>query len=153
MTHKSQIHGGVFPKGLMTLQDIITDITLNSQIIKAGAIFTFTGLVRESSLFTDKPVASVEIEAFPEKASEVMNQICEELINKYHLIDVRIWHATGTFSLSEELVYVVIACSHREEGLTAMKEAIHLYKTKSPVWKKEIYTDGSTDWISGKNKI
>ena len=137
----------------MTLQQIITDITQNPQIINAGAIITFTGLVRESSLFTDKDVKSIEIEAYPEKASDIMNQICQDLITKYNLIDVRIWHATGLFSLSEELVYVVIACAHREEGITAMNEAIHLYKTKSPVWKKEIYADGSTDWISGKDKI
>jgi len=115
---------------------------------KIGSILTFTGTVRESSLSSTRQVVSIEIEVWPEKADEILIKICNSLISDYNLIDARIWHATGIFNVGEVLVHVVIASCHRSEGLKALEESINRYKTQAPVWKKEIYADGSSEWIS-----
>ncbi|MFW9930601.1 MAG: molybdenum cofactor biosynthesis protein MoaE [Candidatus Thorarchaeota archaeon] len=150
MTEKSL--GGIFPKGSKQLEDIIKEVTSGSNHSKSGAIFTFTGYVRESSLFNSAKVKEIEIEAWDEKVFETMNAICQELITKFELTDARIWHGTGRFFIGEPLVYIVISSAHRGEGLKAMEEAIHLYKTRAPIWKKEIYENGQEEWISGKEK-
>lgn len=82
-----------------------------------------------------------------------MDEICKELIEKFDLIDMRIWHLSGSFKVNEELVYIVIASKHRKSGLSALEEGIELYKSRAPIWKKEIYSDGKEEWISGKEKM
>jgi molybdopterin synthase catalytic subunit len=148
-----QHKGGVFPKGQISLSDIINDVMAGSDVKKGGAIFSFTGVVRESSTFTKKSVEKIIIESWDDKVFDEMDTICQELQNKHDLIDIRIWHATGEFFQSEILVFIVVASKHRKEGLLAIEEAINLYKTRVPIWKKEIYQDGSEEWISAKENV
>lgn len=145
--------GGIFSKGDFSLQDIINEVKSNNNISKSGAIFTFTGIVRENSLFNNKLVDKIEIESWDEKVFYEMDEICKELIEKFDLIDMRIWHATGTFETTEDLVYIVIASKHRKSGLLALEDGIEMYKSRAPIWKKEIYCDGKEEWISGKEKM
>jgi molybdopterin synthase catalytic subunit len=145
--------GGVFPKGQISLSDIIDDIISGSDVNKSGAILSFTGIVRETSTFTEKSVKKIIIESWDDKVFDEMDKICQELQNKHKLIDIRIWHATGEFFQSEALIYIVVASKHRKEGLLAIEEAINFYKTRVPIWKKEIYQDGSEEWISGKENV
>jgi len=42
---------------------------------------------------------------------------------------------------------VLVSSVHREHALEALRQCVDLIKEKLPVWKKEIYTDGSTRWI------
>ena len=140
--------GGVFPKNEFTLTDIIKEVKRGTDISQSGAILTFTGVVRNTSIKSNKLVSNIEIESWDERAFAEMENICLELIEKYNLIDVRIWHAVGTFEVSEDLVYIVIATQHRKNGFLAMEEAINLYKMRVPIWKKEIYVDGEQKWIS-----
>ena len=96
----------------------------------------------------EKKVVAIEIDAWEEKAIESLNKICSDLKNKFKLIDIKIWHAIGRIEIKDTIVYVVLASAHRKEGLQALDEAIDAYKHLSPIWKKEIYEDGSFEWIS-----
>ena len=60
--------GGVFKKNSLKLQDFIDDIKNNPKIRDAGAIFSFTGTVRNSSFHSEKAVKQMEIEVWGEKA-------------------------------------------------------------------------------------
>ncbi|MEJ2294051.1 MAG: molybdenum cofactor biosynthesis protein MoaE [Candidatus Lokiarchaeota archaeon] len=73
-------------------------------------------------------------------------EICQRLKIKYKLIDIRIIHLKGKFDISEDLVYVIIACAHREEGFKALTEAIDSYKKELPVWMKEEFVEGDSKW-------
>lgn len=140
--------GNVFKVGTVEIQDIIDNITKTNNFEESGAIFSFTGTVRNSSLEKDKKVIAIEIDAWEEKAIESLNKICKELKEKHKLIDIRIWHAVGRLELKDEIVFVVLASAHRKEGIKALDEAIDAYKHLSPIWKKEIYEDSSSEWIS-----
>ena len=140
--------GNIFPVGTVQIQYLIDNVIKNENFSDAGAIFTFTGTVRNSSLENDKKVVAIEIDAWEEKAIKSLHNICKDLKEKHKLIDVRIWHAVGRLELKDDIVYVVIASAHRKEGLKALDEAIDAYKHLSPIWKKEIYNDGSNEWIS-----
>jgi molybdopterin synthase catalytic subunit len=140
--------GFVFKVGSVNIQDLIKNIKEKENFKKAGAIFSFTGTVRDSSLNINKDVVAIEIDAWEEKAITSLNKICKSLLEKYNLIDIKIWHAIGTLKLTDDIVYVVLSSAHRKEGLLALDAAIEEYKHLSPIWKKEIYSDGTFNWIS-----
>ena len=115
---------------------------------KIGAFTSFIGILRESSDKTEKKVVQMEVEAWPEKASDTMNKIAEEIGVKYQLIGMRLIHFEGMIELGEPMVLVAISSEHRKEAFAALEEVILRYKQESPVWKKEIYDDGSSNWIT-----
>jgi molybdopterin synthase catalytic subunit len=63
--------------------------------------------------------------------------ICDELRRKPGVIDVQIHHLLGEFSVGEDLVYVLVAGSHRENIFSVLEEAVERYKSEAPIFKKE----------------
>ena len=140
------IESGIYPKGEIDLERIIAYMKKHTDIIKAGSIHTFTGVVRSTST-KGKPVVRMKIDAYDELANESIRKICEILKRKAGIIDVRIIHLKGEFKLSEDLVYVVVASAHRKEGFEVISEAVDMYKKEIAVWKKEDFSDGSSEWV------
>ena len=144
--------GGVFEKNTITIQDLIADMKNSMDITKAGAIFTFSGTVRESSIHSVKKVKQIEVEIWEEKATDSLISIATKIKKDFGLIDIKIWHSFGTLELGEDIVFVVVSSSHRDNGLDSIKAAINEYKKIAPIWKKEIFEDGTSEWISGKDR-
>lgn len=140
--------GLIVEKDSVTLEQIIEDVRKNINFGKAGDIISFTGTARETSILSEKKVKQIEIQAYKELAEKQLSQICEELINQYDLIDARVIHYTGFFKVGETLVNCVVASKHRKEGFKALSQMINEYKHRAYIFKCEIYTDGSLDWIS-----
>ena len=140
--------GMVAEKGSIKLEQIINNLKNNPAYSQAGDIITFTGLVRESSTESDKEVSGIEIESYEEPAKNELTEICKELIRKHSLVDARMVHFTGTFSTGETLMHCIIASNHRKEGFIALEEMIEEYKHRAYIFKKEIYVDGTSEWIS-----
>ena len=127
------------------MQELIEELQGNQKI---GAFTSFIGVLRESSDDSEKEVVQMEVEAWPEKASDTMNKIAEEIGMKYKLMGIRLIHFEGIIELGEPIVLVAISSEHRKEAFAALEEVILRYKQESPVWKKEIYDDGSSNWIT-----
>ena len=137
--------GKVLDKNSITMQELIEELQGNQKI---GAFTSFIGVLRESSDDSEKEVVQMEVEAWPEKASDTMNKIAEEIGMKYELMGMRLIHFEGIIELGEPIVLVAISSEHRKEAFAALEEVILRYKQESPVWKKEIYKDGSSNWIT-----
>jgi len=146
MNETKKLRSGIYNKGEITLDEIIKSVKNNPKIKKVGSIHVFTGIVRESSK-GGKQVKSMKINSFDDLANKTIEDICERLKKKNGIIDVKIVHFKGNFSLSDDLVYVVVASSHREEGFGALKNAVDLYKKEIAVWKREDFIDGTSKWI------
>ena len=146
LENTKKVESGIYSKGKIDLGSIIKSIKQNSNIIEAGSIHTFTGIVRNKSK-NGKPVVSMKIDAYDELANQSISKICEKLMQKEGIIDVKIIHLKGEFELTEDLVYVVIASVHRKEGFEAISEAVEMYKKEIAVWKREDFSDGSSEWI------
>jgi len=141
-----KIESGIYNKGEIDLESVIKSVRRHPDISKVGSIHTFTGIVRSSSK-TGKPVVSMKIDAYDDLANESINRICTNLKQEKGIIDIKIIHLKGEFKLSEDLVYVVVASAHRKEGFKVIEKAIEMYKKEIAVWKKEDYSDGSSEWI------
>jgi molybdopterin synthase catalytic subunit len=143
--------GGVHRKGTLSLLDVIKSVKNRPDFQKAGAIALFIGVVRGETLQAEK-VQKLELEAYEEKANEVLTKICNDLKKKAGIVDVQIHHSLGEFDVGEDIVYVLVAGSHRQNVFPVLEEAVDRYKKEVPIFKKEYIIDerGRTTayWVS-----
>jgi molybdopterin synthase catalytic subunit len=123
-------------KGTVRLEDLIKNVKGCAEFQKAGAIAIFVGVVRGETPKGEK-VQKLEIEAYEEKADDVLSSICQDLKRKKGIVDVQIHHFLGEFNAGEDLVYVLVAGSHREDVFPVLREAVERYKKEAPIFKKE----------------
>jgi MoaE-MoaD fusion protein len=112
----------------------------------AGAICTFTGIVRDSS--RGKSVTHLEYEAYAEMATSQMRKIADEIAERWPEARVAMAHRTGRLEIGEPSVVVSVSAPHRAEAIAACKWGIDRLKESVPIWKKEHAADG-TYWIEG----
>jgi molybdopterin synthase catalytic subunit len=127
---------GVHQKGTFSLIDMIKNAKKEPNFKKAGAITLFIGVVREEDKKGEK-VEKLELEAYEEKANQTLERICEDLRKKPGVTDVQIHHLLGEFAPGEDLVYVLVAGSHRQNIFPVLEEAVKRYKSEAPIFKKE----------------
>lgn len=58
-----------------------------------------------------------------------------------------IYHLIGEFQIGEPIVLVAVGGPRRENVFSAMKESVKRYKTEPALFKKEVYIDGSHEWV------
>jgi molybdopterin synthase catalytic subunit len=112
----------------------------------AGAICTFTGIVRDSS--RGRSVTHLEYEAYAEMATGQMRKIAGEIEERWPEARVAMAHRTGRLEIGEPSVVVSVSSPHRAEAIAACKWGIDRLKESVPIWKKEHAADG-TYWIEG----
>lgn len=148
-------NAGVHEKGTFNAQDAINNIKKDPNYHKAGAIGLFIGVVRGETLDSQKEkVKKLTIEAYEEKADQVLTKISVELTQKSGVVNVQIHHLLGEFNVGDDLVYVAVAGAHRTDVFPVLREAVERYKSEAPVFKKESVTDEkgapSEYWVSEK---
>ena len=152
--HVLSANAGIHEKGTFTVQDAINNIKKNANYHKAGAIALFIGVVRGETLEGEK-VEKLKLEAYEEKANQVLSKICDDLSKKPGIVNVQIHHLLGEFNVGDDLVYVVVAGSHRTDVFPVLREAVERYKSEAPVFKKEHVVDSKGSaveyWVSEKH--
>jgi len=118
-----------------TLESLIRKIRRSKDTEKAGAIGTFTGIVRGCT--GDARTEFLEFEEDSEVAQQKMNEICTELKQKEGIVDAVMYHRTGIIKPGEDILHIVVAAGHREQLFPALREAIERLKAEVPIWKKE----------------
>ena len=117
---------------------------------RAGAVCTFTGIVRDSS--RGRSVTHLEYEAFAEMATGQMRKIADEIAERWPEARVAMAHRTGRLDIGEASVVVSVSAPHRAEAIAACKWGIDRLKESVPIWKKEHAADG-TYWIEGDEAV
>lgn len=147
-------NAGVHEKGSFTAQDAIDNIKKDPNFPKAGAIGLFIGVVRGDTVDGQK-VEKLQLEAYEEKANQVLKKICDDLTRKPGIVNVQIHHLLGEFEVGDDLVYVAVGGSHRAEVFSVLREAVERYKSEAPIFKKERVVDGkgvaAEYWVSEKH--
>jgi len=145
------VHAGVHEKGTFSILDLINNTKRSVNYEKVGAMTLFIGVTRGETLEGEK-VQKLTLEAYEEKANEVLTKICDDLSKKSGIVDVQIHHLLGEFDVGEEMVYVLVAGSHRTDVFPVLREAVERYKNEVPVFKKEYIIDAkgsaSEYWVS-----
>lgn len=116
----------------------------------AGAVATFDGRVRNQN--DGREVAGLEYQAYPALALGTGRRILEEEAARHGLLCARAAHRTGPLAIGESAVWVGVAASHRGPAFEAVRAIMERLKYELPVWKKETYVDGSTEWVGPDQK-
>jgi molybdopterin synthase catalytic subunit len=109
-----------------------------------GAVALFLGVVRNVN--RGREVLRLEYEAYEEMALPLMEEIAAEAVRRFPVTDVRLVHRLGVMEIGEASVAVAVASPHRAEAFAACRFAIDTLKARVPIWKKELYADGS-EWL------
>lgn len=114
---------------------------------KQGAVCVFTGIVREWT----KGVKTeyLEYEAYIPMAEKKLEQIGEEITERWPGTVVAIAHRIGVLQISDIAVVIVVSSPHRKDSYAANEYAIERIKEIVPIWKKEIWEDGE-EWMGGQ---
>jgi molybdopterin synthase catalytic subunit len=113
----------------------------------AGAIALFLGVVRDHT--PDRPGAEVtelEYTAHP-TAHERLVSVAEKIAADYPEANLAAVHRTGELATGETAVVVAAAAAHRAEAFAACRALIDLLKQEVPIWKRELFRDGSHTWV------
>lgn len=113
-----------------------------------GVVAVFVGVVRGDT--NGREVRYLEYEAYPEMAEAMLRQIGEEIQARWKTIQkVAIVHRVGHLEVGEVSVVIALSAAHRPEVFEALRYAIDRLKEIVPIWKKEVWSDGS-EWRSDR---
>jgi molybdopterin synthase catalytic subunit len=112
---------------------------------RAGAVVTFDGRVRDHNV--GRRVTALAYSAYPAMAEKIGRAIVEEECLRHGAIAAAAAHRTGKLAIGEVVVLVVAAAAHREAAFATACAITERLKYELPVWKKEYYTDGDSEWI------
>lgn len=111
----------------------------------SGAIVLFLGTVRE--ITGDKQTLTLDYESHNEMALKKMNAIAQKARSSWPLEKVTVVHRVGHLELGDVCVAVAVSSPHRKEAFEAASEIMNEIKKTVPIWKKENWADGSSDWV------
>jgi molybdopterin synthase catalytic subunit len=114
-----------------------------------GGIGLFVGTVRDSAAVRDnseRPVVRLEYEAHEALAEATLAGIAKDAVAKWDVRKLVAVHRTGTCELGEPTVVVAASAPHRGDALEACRYVIDTIKSSVPIFKKEVYADGSA-WV------
>ena len=112
-----------------------------------GAVLTFAGTVRNTNL--GRTVRSIDYHAYESMARKELEKLELETAGRWPGVKIRIVHRIGKLDLGEASVFIAAAGAHRDESFAALRHAIDRLKENAPVWKRELYEDGSEAWLEG----
>ena len=130
----------------LTTQPIdVSSLTREVASDDRGAISIFLGTVRNSN--EGRAVNGIDYSAYDTMAVAEMNRIVDEALSKFPGVAIALEHRIGTLDVGD--VSVAIACSHahRAAALDANRYVIEELKGRVPIWKREHYLDGTSEWV------
>lgn len=105
-----------------------------------GALLVFEGLARDS--FEGRSVVELAYEAYEAMALPELEAIGATIAERWGG-RTAIVHRLGTVPVCEPTVVIAVATPHRAACYEASRYALETLKARVPIWKKEVYADGS----------
>ncbi|MGW8956928.1 molybdenum cofactor biosynthesis protein MoaE [Paenibacillus sp. NPDC055715] len=116
---------------------------------EAGAVTVFTGHVREWT--QGVRTLYLAYEAYVPMAKKKLAEIGHEIEQKWEGTRVAIAHRIGELQIGDIAVVIAVSSPHRSDAYEANEYAIERIKEMVPIWKQEIWEDG-TQWIGYQKK-
>jgi molybdopterin synthase catalytic subunit len=141
----------------MLITDSLTMICLTDQPIDtqdllaraaspaAGAIVLFLGTTREMT--AGRQTVALDYEAYREMAEQQLAELAAAARSRWPLVECTIVHRLGRVPVGEASVAIVTSAPHRREAFEAGQWLIDTLKRDVPIWKREQWADGMTEWV------
>ncbi|MEU4388933.1 molybdenum cofactor biosynthesis protein MoaE [Promicromonospora sp. NPDC023805] len=110
---------------------------------ECGAVVTFRGVVRDDDGGRD--VTSLDYEAHPD-ATAVLQKVCQAVAAETGL-RVAATHRFGHLVVGDVALVASASAGHRKEAFEACSLLVERIKAEVPIWKKQQFTDGESEWV------
>ncbi|MQA92034.1 MAG: molybdenum cofactor biosynthesis protein MoaE [Gemmatimonas sp.] len=112
-----------------------------------GAALLFVGIVRDHN--EGREVGHLDYQAYPEMAETVLRNIVAEARSRWETGAVSVIHRIGRLEIGEVSVAIAVSSPHRGDAYSASRYVIEELKKRVPIWKREGYLDGESEWLRG----
>jgi len=128
-------------------RDVIDYQRLTEEVRRGdcGAVVVFLGTVRD--LTGERVTVALDYEAYPAMAEKKMAEIEAETRRQWPVGAIVLEHRLGHLEVGDISVAVAVSSPHRAAAFEACRYAIDRLKELVPIWKKENWADGSTEWV------
>ena len=114
-----------------------------------GALIYFVGTVRD--LNENKKVTGITYDSRDSMVIKSFEEIYKDAELKLKIKDkaVFIEHVKGYVAIKEKSIIIGVGCKHRNEAYNLSRFIIEEIKKRTPIWKKEHYTNEESEWLKG----
>ena len=125
----------------ISVQEVISLVTDRA----AGAVVSFSGDVRDHDHGRD--VAHLEYEGHP-TAAAVIAEVAADIAKRHDIIAIAVLHRVGPLQVGDSALVAAVSAAHRGEAFAACSELVDETKHRLPVWKHQVFTDGTDEWVN-----
>jgi molybdopterin synthase catalytic subunit len=111
----------------------------------AGAVVLFLGTARDQS--DGRRTESLDYECYPEMARQKLAELERDARQRWPLVECAIVHRLGHLACGEASVAIAVSSAHRKPAFEAGSWLIDRIKEVVPIWKKENWADGGSEWV------
>ena len=111
----------------------------------AGAVVEFYGEIRDHD--HGRAVASLTYEAHP-TAQRVLSEVAADIAARDDVLAVAVAHRFGPVAVGEAALMAVVSSVHRDGAFTGCRDLVDLTKERLPIWKHQVFADGSDEWVN-----
>ena len=109
-----------------------------------GAVTTFVGHVRDHHL--GRVVTRLDYSAYGPMAEREMAQVVADACSRWD-VAVEVRHRIGMLEIGDVAIAVAVGSGHRDAGFAACRFVVDEVKRRVPIWKREWFTDGTSEWV------
>lgn len=114
----------------------------------SGAVILFLGVVRNHN--EGRRVEAMRYDAYDEMARGTLDEILAEAEDRYGVGHLAAVHRVGELGIGDVSVAIAVSSVHRADAYEASRYVIEEIKVRLPVWKKERFEDGTSEWVAGQ---
>ena len=111
----------------------------------AGAVVMFLGTTRERT--AERQTVALDYEAYRAMAEQKMAELETEARSRWPVIECIVVHRLGRVPPAEASVAIIVSTPHRRDAFAAGEWLIDSLKRDVPIWKREQWADGTTEWV------
>ena len=112
-----------------------------------GAVLLFLGTVRNHA--GGEAVNGITYEAYERMATPVLDEIAHEAAERLGTDRLAVVHRVGELAIGDVSVAIAVSSPHRAQSYDASRYVIEEIKKRLPVWKREHYASGRSEWVAG----
>jgi len=132
---------------LVAIQDTplsVDDVLKSLDDEASGGLVLFVGRVRDHD--QGKGVTGLSYSAHP-TALDRLHEVCARVAEQSDVTGVAAVHRVGDLAIGDLAVVVATTAGHRGSSFEASRALIDTLKAEVPIWKHQLFTDGTEEWV------
>lgn len=112
----------------------------------AGAVVSFAGVVRNHD--GGRGVRELEYSGHP-SADRIIAEVAEQIADAFPGVrGLAVSHRIGPLRIGDVALACAVAAEHRQQAFAACAELVDEVKRRLPIWKRQVFNDGSDEWVN-----